>query len=440
MGILAKAGAALQQLLGPLAEAAAAATGVIRRRRVFTALSLARTFVLGFLRHPDATDEQLAQLAAGCGAAVTAQAIDQRHTPRLARFLEDLFRRATRLALGVGQALAPLLERFSAVTLLDATTVVLPDGQRDRFAGCGNPYGAARAALKLQVELDLRSGALTAVEITPGRQEDHSCARQHARRAPGSLRVTDLGYFDVAVFAALVLGGAHFLSRLKTSALVYDPAGARLDLRRWLAAQPPGLIDRPVLLAAERLPCRLLARRVPQEQADSRRYKLRKANRRRGRGTPEAALAWCDGTVLITSVAPGQLSGPEALILYRARWQVELLFKRWKSQGLVAQLRGASEARQLVRVWARLLAVLAQHWLVVAGGWGDPRRSLSGACEAVRAFVGQLAASLDDEPGLLRVLAALCAALAKTCRRNKRAKPGTFELLNDSGLLDFDLT
>jgi hypothetical protein len=440
MEILAKVGAALQQLLGPLAEAAAAATGVIRRQRVFTPLSLARTFVLGFLRHPNASDEQLAQLAAACGAPVTPQAIDQRHTPVLARFLEDLFRRATQVALGASRALAPLLERFPSVTLLDATTVVLPDGQRGRFAGCGNTYGAARAALKLQTELDLRSGALTAVEITPGRQDDHACARQHARRAPGSLRITDLGYFCVAVFAALVQGGAHFLSRLKTSALVYEPDGARLDLRRWLAAQPPGLIDRPVLLAAERLPCRLLAWRVPQEQADRRRHKLRKANRRRGRGTPEEALAWCAWTVLITSVRPEQLSGREALLLYRARWQVELLFKRWKSQGLVAQLSGATEARQLVRVWARLLAVLAQHWLVVAGGWGDPARSLSKACEAVREFVGQLASSLDDEPALQRVLATLCQTLAKTCRQNKRAKPGTAELLNDVGLLDFNLT
>ena len=41
---------------------------------------------------------------------------------------------------------------------------------------------------------------------------------------------------------------------------------------------------------------------------------------------------------------------------------------------------------------------------------------------------------------LKRVLKDMRRALAKTCRRNKRAKPGTFELLNDICLLDFDLT
>jgi IS4 transposase len=62
-----------------------------------------------------------------------------------------------------------------------------------------------------------------------------------------------------------------------------------------------------------------------------------------------------------------QLTPKEVAVLYRARWQVELLFKRWKSQGLVAELSGATVARQMVRVWSRLLAVLVQHWLLLAG-------------------------------------------------------------------------
>ena len=87
-----------------------------------------------------------------------------------------------------------------------------------------------------------------------------------------------------------------------------------------------------------------------------------------------------------------------------------------------------------------MLAALVQHWLVVASVWGDPTKSLSKACEAIRAFVGRMVAGLDRRPDLERVLEDLCAAMAKTCRRNKRSKPGTFELLNDVSLLDFDLT
>src|SRR5262249_47106082 len=130
----------------------------------------------------------------------------------------------------------------------------------------------------------------------------------------------------------------------------------------------------------------------------------------------------------------------EAVILYRARWQVELLFKRWKSQDRVAVLRGSTSVRQMVGVWARLLAALVQHWLLVASAWGDPTKSLSKVCEAIRPFVGRLLAGLDRRAELERVLTDLGVAVNKTCRRNKRSKPGTFEMLNDVSLLDFCLT
>lgn len=94
----------------------------------------------------------------------------------------------------------------------------------------------------------------------------------------------------------------------------------------------------------------------------------------------------------------------------------------------------------MVAVWVRLLAAVVQHWLVVGSVWGDPTKSLSKVCEAVRAFVGRLVAALDRLPELEQVLADLCAVAAKTCRRDKRSKPGTFELLNNVDLLDFRLT
>jgi hypothetical protein len=137
MGILAKVGAALQQLFGDVAQTAADESGVIQRTRKFTGLSLARTFVLGFLQNPKASDEKLAQMAAQCGADVTAQAIEQRHTPQLVAFLQKLFCAATKILVGSDKALAPLLERFTSVTMLDSSTITLPDDLREQFRGCG---------------------------------------------------------------------------------------------------------------------------------------------------------------------------------------------------------------------------------------------------------------------------------------------------------------
>lgn len=442
MKIIAKVGAALQQVFGEIAELADEVSGVIRRKRKFTALSLAKTFVLGFLQNPHASDEELAQMAAQCGADVTPQAIDQRHTPALVKFLETLFRGATKLVVGSNEALAPILKRFTSVTILDSSTITLPVEMKEQFPGCGGPYGSGAAAMKLQTELDLRSGALSCVEIEAGRSTDNATSRQQVRRGKGSLRIADLGYFHVAVFAAMAAAGEYFLSRLQFGTAVGLPDASAVELLQWLKQQPQRFTDRPIWLAkGYGFHCRLIAWRVPPEQANRRRQKLRQEIlRKRGQEPTAERLAWCDWTILVTNIPEKMLTPAEAVVLYRARWQVELLFKRWKSQDLVAVLGGSTAVRQMVRVWSRLLAALLQHWLLVATAWGDPTKSWSKVCEAIRKFVGRITAALNRPTELKHVLKDLTRTIARTCRRNKRKKPGTFELLNNVRLLDFRLT
>ena len=442
MDIPSRAGRAIQTLFGPLVESAAAASHVIQRRRVFNAESLARTFVLGHLRKPHATDEDLAQTAARCGTPVTTQAVEQRHTPRMIAFLETLFRGAARIVVGSDKALAPILERFPSVTVLDSSTITLPDGQAETFPGCGGSHGGGKAALKLQTELDLRRGALTCVEVESGKSADNATARQHVRREPGSLRIADLGYFCLAVFAAMAGAGEHYLSRLQFGLRISSPDGSDIDLLPWLAARGKTFVDENVLLGRrDRLTARLLAWRVPEEQANRRRQKLRDAHRRKWNKEPSVArLAWCDWTILVTSVPAAMLTPKEAVALYRARWQVELLFKRWKSQGRIADLTGSTETRRMVRLWARLLAVLVQHWLVAATAGGNPKTSWDKAYEAVRPFVERLLDALGEPDEIERMLTDLARVLAKTCRQNRRTRPGTNELLNDCNRLDYRLT
>jgi hypothetical protein len=442
MEIVVEAGGALQRLLGEIAETAAAESGVIQRRRKFTSLSLARTFVLGFMQTPNASDEKLAQMAAQCGAAVTPQAIEQRHTPEMVDFLERLFRGATKLVVGSERVLAPILERFTSVTVLDSSTISLPDEMQTQFRGCGGSYDSGASAMKLQTELDLRSGALAHVEIEPGRSPDGATSRQEARHGKGSLRIADLGYFALAVFATMATAGEYFLSRLQFGTHVLLRPGMAVEVLGWLAKQPRPFVDVSILLGQEqRLPCRLIAWRLPRKQANRRRRKLRQETmKKKGREPSAERFAWCDWTILVTNV-PGDLLTPqEAAVLYRARWQVELLFKRWKSQGWAAALSGSTVVRQMVRVWSRLVAAVIQHWLMIGTIWGDPSRSLGKVWQAVQHFVGRLAVSLDRLAELERVIADMGATFAKTCRRDKRSKPGTFELLNDVQLLDFELT
>lgn len=259
MTIRARVAHAIHQLLGPHVQQVNRDHPVVRRQRVLTPISLARIVTLGFLHHPNATDEQLAQVAAQVGTPVTPQAIDQRHTPRLVAFLENLVRVAITTRVAADTTLAPLLERFSAVILLDSSTMVLPDDQKDRFPGCGGTSGFGVAALKLQTALDMKSGALHAT-IKAGRESDQATPQQHIRYGPGTLRVTDLGYFCLRVFAQIVGASEHFLSRLQFGTGVSLANGERVNLMTWLAKQHDRVVDMPVTLGVvDQRACRLIA-------------------------------------------------------------------------------------------------------------------------------------------------------------------------------------
>ena len=435
---IAKVGSALERLFGVAVEEAAEASQVIVRQRRFSALALAKTFVLGFLAKPDASDEDLARMAVQVGAAVTPQAVGQRFTPRLEQFLKDLFGKATQMAVGSSKSLAGILERFTSVIVQDSSTLVLPDDLKEKYPGCGGSYDGGQAAMKLQVEWDLRSGALTHVQIEPGKSPDGATTRQQARRGPGSLRIADLGYFSLDVFKEMDQAGEYFLSRLQPTTKLRTPDDTAVEIGEWLPRQSGTFLDQPMLLGAKRLPCRVIAWRLPAEQITRRRQKLRQEYRNTYSKEPsEQRLALCAWTILVTNVPPPLLSPGEAVILYRARWQIELLFKRWKSLGLIDLLQGSTTVRQMVKVWSRLLAVLVQHWLIVGLIWGDATKSLVKVWRVIQTSVSRLVAALSNRSRLKAVLNELRLVIDKTCRRNKRSKPGTFELLNDVSLLDY---
>jgi len=190
----------------------------------------------------------------------------------------------------------------------------------------------------LQTELELRSGAVT-ITIGQGRSSDGAMPRQHERHGKGSLTTRDLGYFNLDVFEEQMLAEECFLSRLqygtdlrlRSGNEAEDDVlhGQALDVLTWLAKQPGPFVDQLIHLGqAKQLTCRMIACRLPKAQADRRRQKLRSDTRRRkGREPGAERLAWCDWTILVTNVQGELLKPPEAVILYRARWTIEVYFR-----------------------------------------------------------------------------------------------------------------
>ncbi len=91
--------------------------------------------------------------------------------------------------------------------------------------------------------------------------------------------------------------------------------------------------------------------------------------KKKGQKPSAARLERCGWAILITNAPQEKLSINEARVRYRSRWQIELLFKRGKSQGRVCELTGSTTVRCMVQLWAWLLAAVVQQWMQ-CGVWG----------------------------------------------------------------------
>lgn len=424
----------VQALFGTLADQAAAASQVILRKRKLSASGLAATFILGHLKNPDATDEDLAQMAAANGEPVTAQAIEQRYHPRMVEFLKTLFQLAVRERVASDRTFGPLLDRFADVQILDSTTIALPPELASEFPGCGGSHGGT-AAMKLQVRLSLKTGGLDAVAIEAGRDCDVKTPLQKDPPVPGSLRLADLGYFDAKTFEMLGAAQAYWISPWRTEVMLHDADGRRVKPVEWLGQQGP-VFDGAVCYGAEKRPCRMMAWRLPPAVAERRRRKIRRQAKKKGVTPSAARLERCGWAILITNVPREKLSITEARVLYRSRWQIELLFKRWKSQGRVCAWSGRTTVRCLVQLWSRLLAAVVQQWMH-CGVWGRVEISLKKVWDTVRGWANTLAGVWTDGLQLATQLERILATVECAARQNRRKSGSTFEMIEDPSKLRY---
>jgi hypothetical protein len=423
---------AMQRVMSETADKLARPSGFIQRQTLLTGRQYSQGLVFGWMSNPDATYDELAETMTSLGEPISPQGLEQRFTPQAAKYLQGILEAAVQEMIAANPVSIPILARFSGVYLLDSSVISLPDELKPLWRGLGgNTEKGTSASLKLQVRLNLSNGALEGPALYDGCSQDRASCYQHASLPAKALRLADLGYFTLPVLAKLAQQGAYWLTRYRTRTVLAFANGKRLELLPFLESQAAGEYEIPVLLGdAERIPARLLVQQVPQEVAEKRRRRLREQARIRQQPVSEESLKLAGWTLLLTNVPQDLLSIREAMVLIRARWQVELLFKLWKSHGKVDEWRSHKPWRILCEIYAKLIGLLIQHWLVITAIWHYPDHSLFRAIRFVQNWALVIALCLESAPLLLKIIQFIHNALASHCRITRRKqRPATFQVL-----------
>lgn len=165
------------------------------------------------------------------------------------------------------------------------------------------------------------------------------------RRLPverGDLVLVDRGYNDrKAVGQVLGCGGDVIMRYHSSNFPLLTPSGKPFEPLSGLRHLKVGQIKEWSVrfdCGGIIMPARLCAIRKSPEQAERARRKLKSKTRGKFANVRQSTLEYTHFIVVICTVPKSEMSARMALEFYRARWQVELAFKRLKSHLVLGQL------------------------------------------------------------------------------------------------------
>ena len=370
MPILTQVPNIMQEILQNRANEIAQRCGLVQRIRKLTGAGFIQTLVFGWLEAPDASYADLANTAQALGIDVSRQAIEQRMTPEAAETLKATLEEAASQVLTLKPQCLPLLKHFTGVYVQDSTWITLLDELHTIWKGASCRTQKNKAALKLQVRFDVLTGTFQHFQLTDSTTADTKAEEQFQPLPAGSLRLADLGYFSLAEFERLTQAGVFWITKFKAGCSLFDEQQEPFCLQKRLASETSDTVNLSCFIgASKRLPAHLVALRISEEEANKRRRYIRRDAKRRQTNPSKQRLKLAGWNIYITNIDTDQFTPEQIAALVCIRWQVELMFKSFKSIGKVHTSRSKKPYRVLCEVYAKLIAQLIRHWVMIAIGW-----------------------------------------------------------------------
>jgi hypothetical protein len=206
---------------------------------------------------------------------------------------------------------------------------------------------------------------------------------------PGMVVLGDRNFAKAPALFATCADGAHVVVRMTPQYLrLWTTGGEPFDLVKALQTGPQRRRSFALQLREEKsrqvLPVWIHALHLNEQQCNRARRRAKRQARRRGRMVRAHTLFLSEWVLVLTTLPPTELNTEAILELYRIRWQVELVIKRYKSLLAAAQVRAKQgsplalvyltgkllfallvERRAMARVgneWTQMLTVRGATW------------------------------------------------------------------------------
>ena len=265
-------------------------------------------------------------------AEISREALHQRFNQGSADFLKSCLERVIYFTVSASRHVEfPTLEAFNRVCIWDSSSWQVSEELKESYRGCGGSGSAA--GCKLQYCYDVKSSSIVHCELTSGTVPDQRYGNENitAEVQRGDLFFFDLGFVTLLTLGGIAQKGAYFLARLDpmmTVSVDNKPLNLYSFLRKNKSLKHKEL---DVLVGSKQVGARLVIVKVPPEEVERRKRKLKKQAKRKKRNPSPQRLFLTAWNFFITNAPEDKLPKEKIYPLYRLRWSVEILFKQFKS-------------------------------------------------------------------------------------------------------------
>ncbi|HDR3493862.1 TPA: IS4 family transposase [Bacillus wiedmannii] len=317
------------------------------------------------------------RLEANTGISMSPEGLNQRFNSQAVQFLQQLLAHLLHQQFCSSSKIPTLYTNyFRRIRILDSTHFQIPDKFTSIYQGSGG--SGQNAGVKIQLEYDLLSGQFLHVHVGSGKHNDKTYASTCLTfLKPNDVCIRDLGYFDLKDLHTISECGAYFISRLKLNTRIYQKNKEpeyfqngtikkhseyiQLDMEQFIEQLQPGeTYEIPEIYIGmyQKLPARLILYKLTETQMKCRQKDLASKEHKKQITYKERSKRLSAINFYITNIPLEYLPKEQVYDFYSLRWQIELIFKTWKSFFRIHHCNSVKLERLECHLYGQLISIL----------------------------------------------------------------------------------
>lgn len=261
---------------------------------------------------------------------------------------------------------------FNRINVTDSTSFDLPDEFKQYYKGSGG--SASSSAIRIQLEYNIITGEFLNCDLFDGVSSDiNYLTKLQEGIRENDLCLKDLGYFKIEHIEEIDGKHAFYISKVRSNVNVYiknqdDRKGyALVDLSKLVEPLAEGeILEIPEVYIGKgkKIKSRLILTKLS-EKSKEKRQRYHKKRVAKGKGAfSEKGERWYSTNAYITNIPVEILDTNEVHDVYSLRWQIELMFKIWKSVFKINMVKRVKIERFKCTLYGKLISLLLASSIV----------------------------------------------------------------------------